>query len=251
MRRLLLALVLILAVCRPSQAAFTLVSGQHAYTSSQTVSVLVLTLPNNPTPGNLVCLGFGWYNGVLASSTIVSILDANGNAYTLSANSPSSTNGTTAGAVYLAYLLSAPVGASKTVTVSWTTPSTSTSGFIDEFHSSVGGVTFDAALTGSGSVTPIATPSIPVSGSGELVYAYASPQDLISAAGGSWVLPETLPRTFGDAAAYILSVSANTALNFTHSGGNLWDSMGMSFKETGGAPTCAPTLTLLGVGRCN
>jgi hypothetical protein len=211
--------------------AFTLVTGQHDYNDNPSVSsTLVLTLPNNPTPGNLVCLGFQWADGVNLSTGITSILDSNNNSYTLTPNSPSSTEGLD-GATYLAYLLSAPSNATKTVTITFARTTGQGSGFIKEFNSSVGGVTFDKDVVGTGTTgTTVNTPTLTPKTSGELFYGYAQVTGHISALAGAWVGTDTLPTTFGDADGYILSESSATAIDFTQTSGD-WDSNIMAFYE--------------------
>src|ERR1700684_3657987 len=96
--------------------AVTFVTGQYVASGTGTAfaTTLVLTLPNNPTLGNTVCLGFFWYPGGAGSVAITSILDASGNAYTVTPNSPETAN---PGPSFLAYLTNAPSNASKVITV--------------------------------------------------------------------------------------------------------------------------------------
>jgi len=211
---------------------FALVTGQHAYASDNVSGTqVVVSLPNNPTPESVICLGLLWFDGV-ASTVSCSIQDANSNAYTVTANSPSGTNGPSAGISFLAYILSAPGNAHKTVTATFGagagTPAKSI--FIMEFSVTSGTASFRGDAAGSGTGTTVNTPTI-TAGSGDLLFSHIAPSGHVNSAGGSWICPETLPVAFGDGAAYILSASGNTALNYATTNGT-WDSMGMAFQFT-------------------
>ena len=231
------------------QAGFAIVTGQHAYATGDVSTTATAALPANPTAGSVVCVAAFWYDGVNASTTATA-KDANNNNYTLSPNSPSSVNGTTTGASYVFYLLNAPANADKTVTITWGLISVAAEIWVVEFSVSGGTAAFDADNTGNGaSGTAINSPTITVNGSGELLFCHAAPQNCVTAIGGAWTSPETLSVTNCGGAGYILSASANTAVNMTQSASGSWDAMGMSFSFTASGGLIAPpgSLPLIGI----
>lgn len=251
MKRLLIALTLALTLWASSaEAAFSALL-QHTYNSFGTGgSSVVGTLGSNPTTGNVVAVGgFVWNN--IALTPTITISDGNGNTYTKSPNSPSTGDPTGAGYAYSAYFIATGT-AEKTITVTSSRVEIVMTVWVAEVTVTGGTASFDNDATGSGaSGTTINTPTIPVAGTSELVVSYAAPDHAITAVGGAWTAIDTIPSTLSDGGAYILSVSAGTAVNFTQSSSGGWSSMGMSFAFTpsGGTTTC-PTLTTMGVGRC-
>src|SRR6266581_1172642 len=95
--------------------AFSQIQGASAPSGGSTSTTITVTLTTNPVTGNLVCVGLALGGAV----TSLTIKDANNNSYTISPNSPAIEAGSNR--VYLAYLLSAPANASKTITAAWTT----------------------------------------------------------------------------------------------------------------------------------
>jgi hypothetical protein len=263
MRKCLLALAFVLVGCVPSQAAFTLVGGtQHAVQKTgvaiSTPLNAPVTLPVNPTTGNLVLVGVSWFDGVNNVPPSIGVTDGNSNTYTKSANSPSNSV-IGAGPVYVYYLLSAPANANKVITVALGTDASAgpvAEVWAMEFHSSVGNVTFDSDVTGttaSAGLT-INTPTMTPVHANALIFGVGgddtgSVSSVNNGSAPNWVCPETLPTTDGTVSAYVLSVSAGSAANWTINASSKWDSIIAAFYEAG-AVTCTPTLSLLGVGRC-
>ena len=262
MRRLTLALVFVLTICRPSQAAFTHVTGQsiYSYTNAAAATSFTVSLPNNPTAGNLVCVASIWYNGGTSNPGVVAIKDGSLNVYQLSPSSPVINIAAGDGTAILAYLV-VPAGASKAITIT-TVNNIGSSGvitlWVGEFNDSSGTPGFYQDAVGTDSGTPsvtVSTPTIPVSGTANLLFALCIPDTTIVSANGVWTAlvasgAGSLPNVGGpgDAAVYDLSASSATALNLTQNTSGNWGSIGMSFTPTSAAVTCPQTLRLLGVG---
>lgn len=252
MRHLLLALVFVLCLCAPASAGFT--AAQHAISGSVGASGPVsFSFTNNPATGSVVCVGIAWFDGVHTSPGTVTVVDGNSNSYTLTTHSPSNTLATTAGTITLAYLI-APANAHKTITVTIPVlqPGGSFSVSADEFTVSGGTAAFDSDIAGTGGPgTTLNTPTVTVSGSGELVYSMGAADNFpVTSVNGVWTQVYASGGN-GEAVGYILSRTSNVALNMTMGGSSSWDSMGMSFTFTSsGGGGCTPTMTLLGVGRC-
>lgn len=215
------------------------VTGKNTVNGSSTT--LTTTLTNNPALGDLVCLGFTWFNGTANPPASLTIVDGNGNSYTKSPHSPSGVNALNVGQTYGFYLNNAPANASKSIIATYTDPGASgaTELFADDFTVSGGTSAFDLDVAGNSTVagTTINTPTVTRTGTGELLYCYASPQSAISSVNSPWTQGSI--GTDGTASGYILSASADTALNMTCVSGE-WDSIGMSFTFTptpaGGGP---------------
>src|SRR5580698_9600791 len=117
--------------------SFSVVTGQSATNSASSASSISVTLPNNPTLGNLVCVGFFFYDATTTPVT-ATVTDSNSNTYTIASASPSTFLSDTGGA-FISYLLSAPSNASKNITVSFTRSGTAavftvSAIWADEFH---------------------------------------------------------------------------------------------------------------------
>lgn len=217
------------------------IAGQHVYGSGSGPGSLgafsAPALTNTPVAGDVLVCAIFWYNGSSPTPTFT-VADNNGKTYTVTANSPSQVQKVNAGMVYLAYRI-ADGTEGKTVTA---TPSLSngTLGglFVAEFAVSGGTATFDQDAAGTGaSGTTVNTPTVPVAGAGELVYAMAAPGHTLTAANSPWT-EVTETEANGELSAYILSRGSNVALDMTQNVSGEWDSMGMSFAfaASGGTP---------------
>lgn len=179
----------------------------------------------NPTAGDLVCIAILPQQNTLLSLTVK---DGNNNSYQVTPNSPASQSG--AGWVYLAYLLTAPANANKTITCSWTHGVTLQI-FADEFTPS-GPVVFDKDIAGVGTTgTTVNSPSINPAYAGSLLYSAAITVNSMSSANSPWTASTAVSSTDfsnGFAASYDLSASANTAVNYTQTSG-AWAAMAMAF----------------------
>ena len=213
---------------------FTNVQGKVSsnYSSGTTMSVV---LSAAPTLGNLVCVGI-YFNSSTLTGLGCTIADSNGNAYTITPNSPETATFVDEGAVYLAYLLSAPSNASATITATFV-GSTVVQGEMraEEFSLSSGyTAAFDTdigASAGAASGLTINTPSITPTTVCELLYALGVPDGSITSANSPWtqdsagIGPDTCDG------AYILSCAAGaTAVNFTTNTTNGWEAMAMAFQ---------------------
>lgn len=199
---------------------------------SSTSTSAVLT--NNPSAGDTVCVGTFWSNGTATPPASHSVADGNANSYTRSTNSPSSTQGAAAGIAYGYYVASSSNG-SKTVTVSYTNPGAggAVEILVDDFAVSGGTSSFDQDAKGSGNATsPLNTPTVPVSGAGELAYCYACVSAGITSVDTPWT--QGAIGFDGSASGYILSRGTNVALAMTFGATEQWDSIGMSFKIASG-----------------
>ncbi len=208
--------------------AFTHVQGANATYSGVTSFTFALT--SNPTAGNLVCIAMAYSN---APSRLTSVVDANGNQYTL----VNSTEGLNGGfGVRLAYLVKAPANASKTITVSFSQSETGDC-FCDEFHVAAGSIVLSVvSASGSGSATAINLPSITPGSTGELLYAAVSVNGTITApaAGGTagvWTGCTGNGLGQGMGGEYDLSASTATPVNFTQTPSAVWAGLAMSFKN--------------------
>jgi hypothetical protein len=229
--------------------AFAHVQGSGA-TSSGAILTFGVTLGVAPTAGNIVCFGIIiTYTG--GSITSISVKDGNGNPYTITPHSPAplttDTNGATSGATYMAYMAQAPANANATITCTWT-GTTGTSGvqiFADEFSSTTSmGFDTDAEATSTAISTTISTPTITPTYAGSLLYTVAGSCGTITGPAGSWVAGGGGVQD-GDEAAYILSASAATAVDFTQSDSG-WAVMAISIAPFP-TPGHRSILSLLGI----
>lgn len=210
-------------------STFSHVQGNTARAAGPITTVAV-TLGAAPKPGNLVCIAVGAWTGTTSGPALVSVKDGNGNSYTITPKSPSSLYVTQFGAVWLAYLLLAPLNASATITATFAA-SISDEAVIwaREFsHTGSGIVVFDTDEIGSGNDlastnTPIITPTYPNS----LLYAAATVSGTIASAGAPWTIGN-IEATSGWADEYLLSATAATAVSLLQNSAT-WDSMAMSF----------------------
>jgi len=193
-----------------------------------------IVLPSNPTPGNLVCTGIA-FPFISSPTSLVSVVDGNGNTYTITPNSPSG-NQTPAGKVYLIYLLNAPSNANKTLTVTVSTTGLAIAGWADEFEP-VGGIALfhaDAKANTATAGTTINTPSIASIGVQSLLYSCAAAGGTIThpvagATLGVWT-GAAGAITFGDMSEYELAAGpGTTAVDYTQTSGR-WSAMAMSFS---------------------
>lgn len=209
---------------------FSHVTGQSADATTTSGTTVTAVFANNPTQGNTVCVGIMWYGGGATGTSIVSVKDGNNNDYTVTPSSPS-LYVATAGQIFLAYLLSAPANADKTVTVTFNDTIAAAICWIDEFSSTGGTPTFDSDDKGTGIGTAINTPTVPVNGSNELLYGAAAYSSAIDTADSPWTGAASIE--FGCYAEYDADASANQAIAFTGNDiGATWTSMGMSIGQS-------------------
>lgn len=212
--------------------AQTSVSGSTSGSSTSTSAVL----SGAPAQGDLVCVSVVWFNATNTPPASITVADSNSNSYTKSTNSPTgSPNANSSGFTYIFFLNNAPANASATVTATYSDPGVS--GFVelivDDFTVSGGTSAFDQDATGTGTgTTSIVSPTVPTTGTGELLYCYASASTSVTAVNSPWTTGKITVN--GTASGYILSAGA-TALNMTMTSGN-FNSIGASFTFTASAP---------------
>jgi hypothetical protein len=211
--------------------SFTYIQGTSNFAGTSTS--VGATLSVNPTPGNLLCVSVGNVSASTISNLI--IFDDHDNVYAVTPSSPSPYTASTL-QVSLGYLLAAPSNASQNIFAKWTTSSTNSFIWINEF-SSTGGVVFDTDAASSSLVTGtnINTPVITPRQANELLYACAVAGGSITAPtnGGTlgvWTGAQA-GATGGNMAEFDLSASSPTAVQFTQSGNLLWSAMAMAFYQ--------------------
>jgi hypothetical protein len=129
--------------------AFTPVTGQYAAGGATAGTTVVVTLPSAPTAGNLVALEILYYSGGASGTTISGIVDNNGNAYTVTPNSPS-TYDAGAGQIFQAYRLVAPANAHQTITVTFNNTIGVAAVWAREFSYTGGPIALDGDNKGDG-----------------------------------------------------------------------------------------------------
>ena len=197
-------------------------------------SSISCTFASNPARGDLVVVGYIWWNGSVGTEIVNSILDGSGNAYTM-ANATSSAFDSTAGVTYLSYLLNAPSNANNTITVTFAGANGAgnyNTIFCDDFSVTGGTAALDSVAIGSNASTAsITTPSIGGSYPNELVYGVVAPGQGVASLTGSWSYGGGGKDVqYSNAAEYQLAVSASTPLGMTANGVGPYDSSAISFR---------------------
>ena len=196
---------------------------------------------------------------VILISTMFVGLTLNGvsdgtHAFTLPATHCSTTNNGTAGTSCVAYLI-CPAGGCGTV-ITATASGTCTSGcneFVDPFTVTLGTLAIDGnGVAGGGAACGatagcINTPTVTLSGTGELIYTGSTHQHAITAVCGSWTAI-TAGITNGNWAEYQLAAASSQATCFNVNTVGTWDSMGMAFTFTTSATANPAQLMLTGTG---
>jgi hypothetical protein len=255
-KRLLLALFFVLAVCQPSWAVYTL--AQAVPTRGQcgaNCTTVSSTFGSTPTTGNVLVAFLLWFDAVNTTAA-PAVKDANNVSFTVTPNSPSNARPTTAGIIYCFYLQvpGTPNGA-ITATFNTTGAAGLATIWVMEFAPSggtFGGLDMDAVGTGATGVsTNLNTPTVTAAGSHELFVAAALPDHQVTSVDAPWTqVAAGIGNQFAEGIGYILDQSSNQALAMTLNVLSGWDSFGASFIFTPAGGTCTPTLTLMGVGRC-
>ena len=210
--------------------AIALVTGQVAVAEATSAAVTV-TLPNNPTPGNLVVVLFSFNNN---TTTISSIKDTAGtpNNYTQTTKSPyinTSTFGGNDNTIGIAYLANVPVGATKSITITL-----SVSQIIDLWAAEFSGAAIspfenDATNHSSTASTTINLPTYTTLNNGDLLVAVNFVSGAVSSANSPWTEISTLPAS-GSGAEYTIQTSAGAqAVGWTASS-STWAAIEAAFK---------------------
>jgi hypothetical protein len=219
------------------------------YVESPGSATCVLTLPANPATGSTVVIGA--VPGPNSGDTLTAV-DANGNSYTLSANSPSPTL-TGAGRAYVFYIASAPSNASKTVTITDATASPSYFDCGGANFQVVSGYTpsFDAdAAAMSASANPLNVPSLTPSAAQEALFFEATPGNYFSALGAPWttntiLVPNTGAPHWGTSDGYVVNQTSAANPNLTSVSPGGGSAIIAAFKATAAGST--PTITSLSI----
>ncbi len=233
------------------------------------VNTFSLALGAAPTPGNMVCVGICIEQ---QRSTGLTVVDGAGNSYNVTPNSPSAYVGapflptggsnTQAGQIWLAYILSAPANANKTLTFTWTGNPTTADAWIDEFSFTGGPAYFDYDTQGTNFISGIDVGGLAISDTpvlrprytGELLYAASC-----VAVAGNYTLPTAGGPSEngvwtgsgggiqdGNMAEYVLSSAAGpTAVDFSVPAtmGAVWSAMGMAFYLSSQVPISQTVMT--------
>ncbi len=219
-------LLLLLLLSSSAWAGFSAPGTQHCYTSVTTGTTVACTLPASITNGDVVVAHILHFTGL----TLNSVVDNAGspNTYTKGC---SSTNDASAGSSCFAWFIAAgTTGKTITATLSGTCGACSID--VNEFGISGGTVSFDSSnATGNGTGT-VNTPSITPAGNGELFFGTCADATSCTGVGGSWTACPHGLGTFSEECEYQLSVGSATAVAFTGTAANAYDSTALAFKFT-------------------
>jgi len=197
-------------------------------------SAISVSFGTAPAAGSVVVARYLFWDGGSTPPT-ATVADGASTAFTVESHNSGATNMAQAGYIGHAYLILSATG-HATITVTFS-KACGASGllavWVDEFAPPSGQtVSYDngAFANGTGAIS---TPTIPVAGSNELVVSSASDASAVGAATGSWTLTQGAVR-YGNHAAYILDVSAGTAVGYEGFGSAVYNAIGMSFKAAAG-----------------
>ena len=235
-----LTLAILLWLPAMAFAGFNAPGAQHCYTSVTTGTTVACTLPSTITNGDVVLVHVLHFVGL----TLNSVQDNAGspNTYTKAC---SSTNDASAGSSCFAWFIASGT-TGKTITATLSASCTACSIDVNEFGVSGGTASLDTSnATGNGTGT-VNTPSITPAGSGELYFATCADATSCVAVGGSWTAcPHTL-GSFLEECEYQLSVGSATAVAFTGTTSNAYDSTIIAFKFTA---STAPNIRFKGTAK--
>lgn len=229
--------------------AIALVSGQVAVAeNTTTTATLTVTLPNNPTPGNLVVVLFNWSS---TTPTFSSIKDnaATPNSYTLTSKSPYQNTASFGGSTNttgIAYLANVPSGATKSITL--TISATVTSGAMNVWAAEFSGAATspfenDATNHSSTAGTTINLPTYTTLNAGDLLVGTCFVSGAVSSANSPWTEISTLPAS-GNAAEYYIQTSAGAqAVGWTASS-STWAAIEAAFKAAVSADVLASQILI-------
>jgi hypothetical protein len=202
---------------------------QTGSASSASGTTIAVTLHNNVTAGNLVCIGMLFFDETSTPATFTA-QDENGKTYTVEAHTSSARMSTT-GQALQGYLI-APSGCGKTITVTFSKGGLS-SMWVEEFQVVGGPAVYDDGAAADGTANPSNSPTVPVSGSNELVVNTTTVDVALTEAVSPWIKIAAIENGCGS--AYIPFVNASTNAAWDHSGSE-WSAVGMSFSAGGSAP---------------
>lgn len=216
-------LVILLGLPATAFAGFSAPGAQHCYASVSTGTTVACTLPSTITNGSVVAVHVLHFVGL----TLNSVRDNAGspNTYTKGC---SSTNDASAGSSCFAWFIASGT-TGKTITATLSASCTACSIDVNEFGVSGGIASFDSSnATGNGNGT-VNTPSITPAGSGELFFGTCADASSCVAVGGSWTACPNGIGAFNEECEYQLSVGSATAIAFTGTASNNYDSSIVAF----------------------
>lgn len=208
------------------------------------VLTIASTFVSTPTVGNLVTANILFFDGTAVAPT-VTVDDGASHSFTVSATNSGTTNMSTAGWIAQAYILSAPSGMGKTITAHFSKNTGISALWIDEF--SGGTFTVDmATVFANGSANPAVTPNITVTGTDVCSHVNANSNSMTTF-NSPWT-GNSIGLFFSNGSAYAINRSSNTAVSFNNAGGEVWNSLGMSFTIGGAAAPTSHLLSTMGAG---
>lgn len=185
----------------PTMATITLVSGQTA-AGEGISSSLTISLPNNPTQGNLVVVGVAYVAGTATCA------DGASNSFTNSPAGQVACQAAVGGYLNVFYLANAPSNANKSIIISglsgggaaWAAEfsGAATSSPVDTYNS----------YTGSTSSTAISEPTIVPNFVGDLFFAVANFQQTMTSVNSPFSIVKSIES--GDGAAYYINSGSSS-----------------------------------------
>lgn len=229
-----------------AHAVVALVSGQvvqgNATFGTNTVT---LSLPNNPTSGNLVVVAID----LPATPGTITVHDSASNAYTPTTSSPA----TLSSAVLGIYYFVANGTATKAITITGTT---ATGGFVIGWIAEFSGTATttplesDATVNFGGPGTNVNTPSITTTNNGDVLVSVTNTFGTLSTVNSPWNIISAIDGSGTGVASYTVKATAGAqGANYTQGTSSNWDGVMAAFKAAAGAPTAAPNRSLMGVGK--
>lgn len=253
MRRLILALALVLAWAGAASAQFTLVGQNVGYCAAVTSCNFDASITAQAGDLSVVSLAFNAGSGDVCVSG-VSVSDATNGAYTINASNNICDSGNTNRTVIIAYFINSGAAA-LTPTASWTT--SSLSAYHHAVYRPTGTVTADQfnEINNNTNTTSHSHGSITSTGQGLIVTASRQSTDggvETVATGFTAASNNQLPDSVYDYYQYKITTTGETT-TATYTTTNSIKSLGAiaSFLDSGGGgATCTGGLTLLGAGKC-
>jgi hypothetical protein len=197
--------------------------------NNTTGTTLSAILASNPGLGDCVVVGIGFADATNNPPTVI-ISDENGNRYEVDPQTSGATNMSTSGWCAIAYLISAPANAGKTITATFSKAMQFGEIMVDDFIVSGGDAIDSPALFASGTGV-INGPTIPVSTANSMLFCMATSAGSVTGATGAWTLGGAVTTNpFGWSTEYIETANNNTACGFTGSASDPWNCLAMSFK---------------------
>lgn len=257
MKRLLLALALVLGVSVPASATWALTQAAvHTQTSSSGATTVTATLGSTPVTGHLMIGLLLWFDGTNSTAGTPTVKDANNVSFTKTTNSPSNARPTTSGIIYIFYL-QVPATANGAITTTFNSiggGGAATLWVLEFTPTSGSNGSFDTDVAGTGTTgTTVNTPTVTQTQANDLMIFAALSDHQVSSVDSPWTqVAAGIANQFSEGIGYILAQSSSQAAAATQNTSSGWDSIGASFKFTpAGGGGCVPTGMLFGFERCH